>query len=360
MLENATRVCGANFGTMNLWDGDRLNVVANYNLPPAFAASREPTSIRPHPESGLAAVVRTHQVVQIHDLRSSPAYLAGDRVVAGMADIAGARTIVIVPMVQEDELIGTIAIYRQEVRPFTDKQIALVENFTKQAVIAIENTRLLRELRERTDDLTESLEQQTATSEVLEIISGSPGELDPVFEKMLENATRICGANFGQMNLYDEGSFRPVANYNVPAVYAASLAQTPFQPHPQGRLGTDPRTHQVIHIEDIRTLPPYLEGNPSVVALADVAGARTYFVVPMLKENELIGAITIFRQEVKPFTEKQTELVANFAKQAVIAIENTRLLKELRQRTDDLTESLEQQTATSEVLQVISSSPGEL
>jgi GAF domain-containing protein/HAMP domain-containing protein len=360
MLENATRVCGANFGTMNLWDGDRLNVVANYNLPPAFAASRERTSIRPHPESGLAAVVRTHQVVQIHDLRSSPAYLAGDRVVAGMADIAGARTIVIVPMVKEDELIGTIAIYRQEVRSFTDKQIALVENFTKQAVIAIENTRLLKELRERTDDLTESLEQQTATSEVLEIISGSPGELDPVFEKMLENATRICGANFGQMNLYDEGSFRPVAHYNVPAVYAASLAQTPFQPHPQSGLGTVARTHQVIHIEDIRTLPPYLEGNPSVVALADVAGARTYFVVPMLKENELIGAITIFRQEVKPFTEKQTELVANFAKQAVIAIENTRLLKELRQRTDDLTESLEQQTATSEVLQVISSSPGEL
>jgi GAF domain-containing protein len=263
-------------------------------------------------------------------------------------------------MVKEDELIGTIAIYRQEVRSFTDKQIALVENFTKQAVIAIENTRLLKELRERTDDLTESLEQQTATSEVLEIISGSPGELDPVFEKMLENATRICGANFGQMNLYDEGSFRPVAHYNVPAVYAASLAQTPFQPHPQSGLGTVARTHQVIHIEDIRTLPPYLEGNPSVVALADVAGARTYFVVPMLKENELIGAITIFRQEVKPFTEKQTELVANFAKQAVIAIENTRLLKELRQRTDDLTESLEQQTATSEVLQVISSSPGEL
>jgi GAF domain-containing protein/signal transduction histidine kinase len=357
MLENATRICGANFGTMNLYDGDSFRNVALYNVPPAYAASQ---TIRPHPQSGLGTVARTHQVVHIEDIRTQPPYLEGNPNVVAMADLAGARTIVFVPMLRENELIGTIVIYRQEVRLFADKQIDLLTNFAKQAVIAIENTRLLKELRLRTDDLSESLEQQTATSEVLEIISGSPGELDPVFEKMLENATRICGANFGQMNLYDEGSFRPVAHYNVPAVYAASLAQTPFQPHPQSGLGTVARTHQVIHIEDIRTLPPYLEGNPSVVALADVAGARTYFVVPMLKENELIGAITIFRQEVKPFTEKQTELVANFAKQAVIAIENTRLLKELRQRTDDLTESLEQQTATSEVLQVISSSPGEL
>jgi two-component system, NtrC family, sensor kinase len=360
MLENATRVCGANFGVMDLWDGEGFNIAADYNLPPAFAASRRDRMlVHPHPESGLAAVVRTHQFVHIHDVRNAPAYLAGAPA-AVSADIAGARTTVIVPMLKENELIGAITIFRQEVRPFTEKQIALVENFTKQAVIAIENTRLLKELRLRTDDLTESLEQQTATSEVLEIISSSPGELEPVFQKMLENATRICGANFGQMNLYEEGSFRPVALYNMPTAYAASLAYTPFQPHPQSGLGTVARTHQVVHVEDIRTLPPYLEGNPSVVEIADLAGARTYFVVPMLKENELIGAITIYRQEVRPFAVKQTELVANFAKQAVIAIENTRLLKELRQRTDDLTESLEQQTATSEVLEVISSSPGEL
>jgi signal transduction histidine kinase len=360
MLENATRVCGANFGTMNLWDGQKFNIASDYNVPPAFSAFRRRTPIRPHPGTTLEAVVKTHKFAQVYDIRESPAYLAGVPNVVGMVEIAGARTLMVVPMLKEDELIGAITIFRQEVRPFTDKQIALVENFTKQAVIAIENTRLLKELRQRTDDLTESLEQQTATSEVLEAISSSAGELDPVFQKMLENATRICGANFGVMTLYGEGNFRPVALYNVPPDYAATQLHMLIQPHPQSGLGTVARTHQVVHIEDLRTLPPYLEGNPNVVALSDLAGARTLVVVPMLRENELIGAITIFRQEVRPFTEKQTELVANFAKQAVIAIENTRLLRELRERTDDLSESLQQQTATADVLKVISRSAFDL
>ena len=360
MLESATRVCGANFGTMNLWDGEKFNIVADHNVPPAFAALWQKTPILPHPGSGLASVVRTHQAAHIHDLRQGAAYLAKDPIVVAMSDVAGARTLVIVPMLKEDELIGTMAIYRQEVRPFSDKQIALVENFTKQAVIAIENTRLLRELRQRTDDLTESLEQQTATSEVLQVISSSPGELTPVFQSMLENATRVCGANFGVMHLWDGDSFNVAADYNIPPAYTALRQHVQLRPHPESGLAAVVTTHQVAHIDDLRNSPPYLAGAPHAVRLADVAGARTIVIVPMLKENELIGTITIFRQEVRPFAEKQIALVENFTKQAVIAIENTRLLKELRERTDDLSESLQQQTATADVLKVISRSAFDL
>jgi signal transduction histidine kinase/putative methionine-R-sulfoxide reductase with GAF domain len=360
MLENATRVCGANFGTMNLFDGNMFQAVASYNVPAAFIAARQLAPIDPHPESGLATVVRTRQAVHIHDLRKGGAYLAGAPAVVEMVDVNGARTIVIVPMLKEDELIGTISIYRQEVRPFTDKQIALVENFTKQAVIAIENTRLLKELRQRTDDLSESLEQQTATSEVLQVISSSPGELEPVFQKMLENATRVCGANFGTMNLWDGEAFHIVADHNIPPAFAAYRQDTVLRPPPGSSLAAVVSTHQASQIHDLRESPGYLAGIPMVVRMADVAGARSLMVVPMLKEDELVGAITIFRREVRPFTDKQIALVENFTKQAVIAIENTRLLKELRERTDDLTESLQQQTATADVLKVISRSAFDL
>src|SRR5262249_22433841 len=259
------------------------------------------------------------------------------------ADLGGVRTMLNVPMLKEGEVVGGIAIYRTEVRPFTDKQIELVTNFAAQAVIAIENTRLLNELRE-------SLQQQTATSEVLGVISSSPGELEPVFQAMLANAVRICDANFGYLLLYDGNAFRFAALHGAPPAYDELRRREPvFRVRPNSPLGRLGATKQIQRIADIREEQAYLERQAPTVGLVELAGARTLVVVPMLKESELVGAIGIYRQEVRPFTDKQIELVKNFAAQAVIAIENTRLLNELR-------ESLQQQTATADVLKVISRS----
>src|SRR5262249_20134606 len=217
------------------------------------------------------------------------------------------------PMLKDGEVIGAIIIYRQEVRPFTDKQIALVQNFAAQAVIAIENARLLSELRE-------SLQQQTATADVLKVISSSPGTLEPVFQAILESATQICQAGFGTLNFYEDGAFRSVALHNTPPQFATRLGEI-IHPHPDSGLAQVARTKQIAHIEDIRTQRPYLEGDPAVVKLADLGGARTLLIVPLLKEGDLVGTISIYRQEVWPFNDKQIALVRNFAAQAVIAIE---------------------------------------
>jgi signal transduction histidine kinase len=353
MLENATRVCGSNFGTLYLREGEAFRAVSMHGATPDYLRSRLGQLVHPGPGTGLGRAVRTKQAVHIADVTAEPAYRERDPMRVAAADLGGVRTMLNVPMLKEGEVVGGIAIYRTEIRPFTEKQIELVTNFAHQAVIAIENTRLLNELRQRTDDLSEALEQQTATSEVLRVISSSPGELEPVFQAMLQNATRICQAKIGILFRYQNGAYTAVATLGVTPAYAEYLNRGPIRPGPTTGLGRVASTRQTIHIVDTHTEQAYADREPFRIATAELGGARSLLNVPMLKEGELIGAIGVYRQEVRPFTDKEIALVSNFASQAVIAIENTRLLNELR-------ESLQQQTATADVLKVISRSTFDL
>src|SRR5262249_53004267 len=211
LLENASRICEAKFGSLYLYDEDGLTLAAAHNAPPAFAEARRRGPIQPAPDMALGRVIRTMRFAQVADVAATRAYAEGNQAAVDAVKLAGMRTAMAVPMLKDNRLIGVIASYRQEVRPFTEKQIALLQNFAAQAVIAIENTRLLNELRQRTGDLAESLEQQTATSEVLKVISSSPGALEPVFQAILENGTRICAAKFGTLWLAEAEGLRAVA-----------------------------------------------------------------------------------------------------------------------------------------------------
>jgi signal transduction histidine kinase len=341
ILENATRICEAQFGILMSYDGGLMHKTAVRNVPPAlleFMEQRGP--FRPPAGTALAEVIETGRVAHHFDASTAEAQSAPVR-------LGAAKSLVSVPMFREGVLVGAFTVYRQEVRPFTDKQVELVQNFAAQAVIAIENTRLLNELRQRTDDLTESLEQQTATSEVLKVISSSPGELQSVFQAVLANAVRICEAKFGTLYLVHDESFHFGADVGTPPEYAEfQRRRGPYQPTPGTHFDRILQTKQVSQSADAAA-------EPVTGPVVTVGGARSFVAVPMLKDDVLVGAIGIYRQEVRPFTNKQIALVQNFAAQAVIAIENTRLLNELR-------ESLQQQTATADVLKVISRSTFDL
>jgi signal transduction histidine kinase len=332
IVETACRLCRADRAAV--WrlveGGFQVVARANDTGPPARFAG-----ITPIDRDSLAGRVGLEgRTVHIPDILADPDYhkfrsRAGD----------DRRSMLGVPLMRQQQVIGAIILVRTRLEPFGHAEIRLVETFADQAVIAIENAQLFEEVEQKNaalnaanSQLTESLEQQTATSEVLEVISSSPGELEPVFQVMLSNAVRICEARFGLLFRYEDGAFGAVASIGVPSKYGDYIQQRgAFRAASHAPLGRLAIAQQPIHIPDLKAYPSYVDGLPSMRAMADLGGARTLLVVPMLKEDNLMGAISIYRTEVRPFTDKQIELVQNFASQAVIAIENTRLLNELRE-----------------------------
>jgi two-component system, NtrC family, sensor kinase len=348
IAESAARLCDAEFCNVFRFDGELIHFMHSYGYSRgAIEALRHFYPMRPGRGSCAGRAILNGKVEQVPDVRADPEYAQGN-----VPDIMKISSVIAVPMLKDRRPVGAIALVRAAKGTFPQRQIDLLKTFADQAVIAIENARLFDEVQAKTRDLEESLQQQTATSEVLQIISSSP-DLTSVFDKMLENATRVCGAEFGSMILVEGDSMRQAALYNAPAALAAARTDKVRRHHPQSAMATAIRAKQVVQVADLRTTAAYLERSLATVEFAELGGARTLVVVPMLREDEVIGAISIYRQEVRPFADKQIELLSNFARQAVIAIENARLLKELRQ-------SLQQQTATADVLKIVSRSSVDL
>src|SRR5207248_1408059 len=309
LLEKATALCDAPLGTLWLYDGQDLNPAATRGAPQALAQFLHSGPHKPNPvqERQLAGEGTIH----LADLKATALYRDSDTLARAVGDLGGIRTVLSVPLRREDRVLGLFGVYREEQRPFSEKQIALIENFAAQAVIAIENARLITETRE-------ALEQQTATAEVLEVINSSPGDLKPVFDAVVEKAMRLCDAAFGQLHTFDGERWHTAAMRGLPAAYKEYRTRTP----PAYGPGTGPARiiegEDIVHIADIAETEAYRAGDPARRALVDLGGAHSYVAVALRKEAKLLGVITIFRQEVRPFTQKQIALLENFAAQAVI------------------------------------------
>ena len=330
IVESASRLCDAVFSVVWRYDGDLLHYVASHNFTPElldYVFKMYPK--RPDRSVAAGRAILDGRIAHLPDLRADRAYAHEVTLIGNW------RASLAVPMLRDGKPVGAISVGKAEAVPFSERQIQLLSTFADQAVIAIENVRLFEAEQKRTRELSEALEQQTATSEVLKVISSSPSDLRPVFQSMLENSVRICEAKFGQMFLCEGDNVRVVAHLGVPAALVEWDAQRDtFRPAAEGGLARAIRTKNIIHIAD------FMSEQPSI-PVVKLGGARSYIAVPMLKENEIVGVIVIYRQEVRPFSEKQIDLVQNFAAQAVIAIENARLLNDLNK----LNQQLEQRVA---------------
>src|SRR5262245_14445130 len=330
MLANAVRICDANFGYLLLYDGNAFRFAALHGAPPAYdeLRRREPV-FRVRPNSPLGRLAATKQIQRIADIREEQAYLERQGPTVRLVELAGARTLIVVPMLKENELVGAIGIYRQEVRPFTDKQIELVKNFAAQAVIAIENTRLLNELRE-------SLQQQTATADVLKVISRSTFDLKSVLQTLIESASRLCKADKGAITRQKDGVLFFAETYGFSPEFSEHIRTVPVKPDRRTVVGLALLEGRIVQVPDVRVVADYAWAEAQ-----RLGGFRTVLGVPMLREGVSIGVMGLARSEVQPFTDKQIELVQTFVDQAAIAIENVRLFDEIQDKSRQLAEASE-------------------
>jgi class 3 adenylate cyclase len=330
MLEYAVRICDATFGSIYRWDGEALHLLATHNTPPAFTEVIRRSPFRPSSQSPPGRMIAEKTVVQVADVKAEPAHIR-DPVAVAAVTLGGVRTNLSVPLLHKGEMIGAFFLSRQEVRPFTDKQIDLVKNFAAQAVIAIENARLLNELRQRTGELETSLEYQTATSDVLKVISSSVFDLQKILEFVAETAARLCAAKQVAIYLLENQVYRFTIGFGLAPAYREIEKRQALVPGPETLVGRVALSGEAVHILDALSDPQY---GPKDDIRA--SGVRTILGVPLTREGKVVGVITAAHEPILPFSSEQIELVRTFADQAVIAIENARLLRELRERTEQV------------------------